>query len=39
VVVLCCAWNLRGAPEVGGDSVWLFALLLAPFAVFIALGF
>jgi amino acid transporter len=39
VVVLCCAWNLRGAPEVGRDSVWLFALLLAPFAVFVALGF
>jgi amino acid transporter len=39
VVVLCCAWNLRGAPEVGRDSVWLFALLLAPFAIFVALGF
>jgi len=39
VVVLCSAWNLRGAPAVGEDSVGLFALLLAPFAVFIALGF
>ena len=39
VVVLCCAWNLRGAPEVGNDSVWLFALLLAPFVVFVVLGF
>jgi len=39
VVVLCCAWNLRGAPDVGDDSVWLFALLLAPFAIFVALGF
>ncbi len=39
VVVFCCAWNLRGAPEVGEDSVWLFALLLAPFVVFIVLGF
>ena len=39
VVVLCCAWNLRGAPEVGNDSVWLFALLLAPFVVFVILGF
>jgi amino acid transporter len=39
VVVLCCAWNLRGAPAVGEDSVGLFALLLAPFAVFVALGF
>src|ERR1700742_652716 len=34
VVVLCCAWNLRGAPAVGEDSVWLFALLLTPFALF-----
>jgi amino acid transporter len=39
VVVLCCAWNLRGAPEVGRDSVGLFVLLLLPFAVFVALGF
>jgi amino acid transporter len=39
VVILCCAWNLRGAPSVGRDSVWLFILLLAPFVVFIVLGF
>ena len=39
VVVLCCAWNLRGARAVGEDSVGLFALLLAPFAVFVVLGF
>ena len=39
VVVVCCAWNLRGAPAVGEGSVGLFVLLLAPFAVFIALGF
>jgi len=39
VVALCCLWNLRGAPAVGEDSVSLFALLLAPFAVFIALAF
>jgi amino acid transporter len=39
VVVLCCAWNLLGAPRVGEDSVWMFALLLAPFAVFVVLGF
>ena len=39
VVVLCCAWNLRGAPSVGTDSVWMSVLLLAPFAVFIVLGF
>jgi amino acid transporter len=38
VVVLCCAWNLRGAPAVGEDSVRLFVLLLAPFAVFVVLG-
>jgi amino acid transporter len=39
VVVVCCAWNLRGAPRVGTDSVWMSVLLLAPFAVFILLGF
>jgi len=39
VVVLCCAWNLRGAPAVGEDSIWMFVLLLAPFAVFTALAF
>ena len=38
VVVFCCSWNLRGAPAVGEGSVGLFALLLAPFAVFLALG-
>jgi amino acid transporter len=38
VVVVCCAWNLRGAPAVGEDSVGLFALLLAPFVVFVILG-
>lgn len=39
VVVLCCLWNLRGAPSVGNGSVGIFALLLAPFAVLVALGF
>ena len=39
VVVLCCAWNLRGAPAIGQDSVWMSALLLAPFAVFVGFGF
>lgn len=39
VVVLCCAWNLRGAPAIGQDSVWMSALLLAPFAVLVILGF
>jgi amino acid transporter len=38
VVALCCAWNLRGAPAVGEDSVWMFVLLLAPFAVFVVLA-
>jgi amino acid transporter len=39
VVVLCCLWNLRGAPAVGEDSVWMSVLLLAPFVVFVVLGF
>ncbi len=38
VVALCCVWNLRGAPAVGEGSMGLFVLLLAPFAVFVALG-
>jgi amino acid transporter len=38
VVILCCAWNLRGAPAVGEGSVGLFVLLLAPFAIFVVLG-
>ncbi len=38
VVALCCVWNLRGAPAVGDGSVGLFVLLLAPFAVFVAVG-
>jgi amino acid transporter len=38
VVIACCAWNLRGAPAVGEDSVGMFALLLAPFVVFVTLG-
>jgi amino acid transporter len=38
VVVLCCAWNMRGAPEVGEDSIGLFALLLTPFIIFAILG-
>jgi amino acid transporter len=39
VVVVCCLWNLRGAPAVGEGTVGLFVLLLAPFAVFVVLGF
>jgi amino acid transporter len=38
VVVLCCAWNLRGAPAVGEGSVGMFVLLLAPFALFVVLA-
>ena len=34
VVILCCVWNLRGAPAVGEGSIGMFVLLLAPFAVF-----
>ena len=39
VVLVCCLWNLRGAPAVGKGSVLLFVLLLSPFAVFVVLGF
>ena len=39
VVAACCLWNLRGAPAVGKGSVFMFVLLLSPFAVFIFLGF
>jgi amino acid transporter len=38
VVALCCAWNLRGAPAVGNDSVWMSVLLLTPFAALVVLG-
>ncbi len=39
VVVVCGAWNLRGAPAVGEGTVGLFVLLLAPFVVLIGIGF
>jgi len=39
IVVLCCAWNLLGASEVGNDAVGQFVLLLLPFAAFTVLGF
>ncbi len=35
LIALCCGWNLLGAPSVGRGSMWLFALLLTPFAVLI----
>jgi amino acid transporter len=38
VVLLCCLWNLRGAPAVGEDSMLLFVILLAPFAALVTLG-
>jgi amino acid transporter len=33
MIALCTAWNLRGAKSVGGGSVVMTVLLLAPFAV------
>ena len=39
MVVVCTAWNLRGAPSVGHGSMAFFVLLLAPFVVLTALGF
>ena len=39
VVVLCAAWNLRGAKAVGEGSVGMFAVLLAPFVVLVGAGF
>jgi amino acid transporter len=38
VVMLCAAWNLRGARAVGEGSVGLFCLLLSPFVVLTAVG-
>jgi len=39
VVVLCAAWNLRGAKAVGEVSVGMFTVLLAPFVVLVGVGF
>ncbi|GAC1427124.1 MAG: ethanolamine permease [Acidobacteriaceae bacterium] len=39
VVLLCVAWNLRGARSVGEGSVGIFTILLAPFVVLVGLGF
>ncbi len=39
VVAGCVVWNLRGAKAVGGGSVWLFVVMLAPFAVLVGIGF
>ena len=38
IVLICAAFNMRGARAVGRGSVVLFALLLAPFVVLVALG-
>ncbi len=38
VIVLCAAWNLKGAKAVGQGAVALFCVLLAPFAVLTAVG-
>ena len=38
VVVACALWNLRGARAVGEGSVGLFCLLLAPFALLVAVA-
>jgi amino acid transporter len=38
VVILCAAWNLRGAKAVGEGSVALFCVLLSPFVVLTAVG-
>jgi amino acid transporter len=38
VVVVCSAWNLRGANAVGEGSIGFFLLLLSPFAVLVGLG-
>ncbi len=39
VVIVCCAWNLCGASDVGEGSVGMFVLLMAPFAILAVLGF
>ena len=38
VVVICVAWNLRGAYSVGQGSLWMLGLLLTPFLGIIGLG-
>jgi amino acid transporter len=38
VVLACAAWNLYGAKAVGEGSIGLFCLLLAPFAVLVAIA-
>ena len=38
VVLGCIVWNLRGAKAVGSGSLWLFAVMLTPFAALIGFG-
>ena len=38
VIVLCTAWNLKGARAVGEGSIALFVILLAPFVVLVIAG-
>ncbi len=38
IVMVCIAWNLRGAHSVGQASVWMFALLLTPFLGIVVFG-
>jgi amino acid transporter len=38
IVVLCCAWNLRGAPAVGEGSIWLSLALIGPFFAMVGIG-
>lgn len=38
VVVVCVAWNLRGAYSVGQGSLWMLALLLTPFLGIVGFG-
>jgi amino acid transporter len=38
IIIVCAAWNLRGASAVGRGSLWLSVLLLVPFVVLAWLG-
>ena len=38
VMLVCAAWNLRGARAVGDGSVGMFCLLISPFVVLVGLG-
>ncbi len=38
VMLVCAAWNLRGAHAVGEGSIGMFYLLISPFVILVALG-